>query len=62
MIGYDEKKVVEYAKKMVKEMKNIPNSSGVEMGYSMIMDEVKTVDDAINESITMLVKNKEKKI
>lgn len=58
MIGYEEKKVVEYAKKMVKEMKNIPNSTGVEMGYSMIMDEVKTVDDAINESISMMRSNK----
>lgn len=61
MIGYEEKKVVEYTKKLIKEMKNIPNSLGIEVGYSMILDEVKTVDDAINEAIIMLTKNKEKK-
>ena len=61
MVGYEEKQVSEYMKKMVREMKNIPNSSGVEVGYSMILDEVKTVDDAINEAIIMMMKNKEKK-
>lgn len=61
MIGYDEKKVSEYTKKLVKEMKDIPNSLGIEVGYSMILDEVKTVDDAINEAITMMTKTKEKK-
>ena len=60
MIGYEEKEVVEYARKMIKKMRDIPNSRGVEMGYSMILDEVKTVDDAINESITMMKKNKDK--
>lgn len=61
MIGYEEKEVVNYTKKLVKDMKDIPNSLGVEVGYSMILDEVKTVDDAINEAIIMMSKNKEKK-
>ena len=61
MIGYEEKKVAEYTKKLLKDMKDIPNCLGVEVGYSMILDEVKTVDDAINEAITMMTKNKEKK-
>lgn len=61
MIGYEEKKVSEYTKKILKEMKDIPNCQGIEVGYSMILDEVKTVDDAINEAITMMTKNKEKK-
>ena len=61
MIGYEEKKVAEYTKNILKEMKNIPNTLGVEYGYSMILDEVKTVDDAINEAITMMNKNKEKR-
>lgn len=61
LVGYEEKEVSTYARKLVTKMKDIPNSKGVEMGYSMIMDEVKTVDDAINEAITMMVKTKEKK-
>jgi len=61
MVGYEEKKVVEYVRNLMKEMKKIPNSLGVEAGYSMILDEVKTVDDAINEAIIMMHKNKEKR-
>ena len=61
MVGYEEKKVVEYTKNLVKDMKDIPDSLGIEIGYSMILDEVKTVDDAINEAITMMTKTKEKK-
>ena len=61
MVGYEEKKVTEYTKKLLRIMKDIPNSLGIEVGYSMILDEVKTVDDAINEAIIMMTKNKEKK-
>lgn len=61
MVGYEEKQVSEYMKRLTKEVKNIPNSLGIELGYSMILDEVKTVDDAINEAITMMQKNKEKR-
>ena len=60
MIGYDEDKTIEHAKKLTKLMKNVSHSEGVEYGYSMILDEVKTVDDAINESLIMLDKHKEK--
>ena len=61
MVGYDEKKVSEYTKKLTKLMKDIPNFLGIEVGYSMILDEVKSVDDAINEAILMMMKNKEKR-
>lgn len=61
MVGYEEKRVSEYTKKLLRDMKDIPESLGVEVGYSMILDEVKTVDDAINEAIIMMTKNKEKK-
>ena len=53
--------VDKYAKKITKLMKNIPNSLGCEYGYSMILDEGKTVDDAINEAIAMMMKNKAKR-
>lgn len=60
-VGYEEKELVEYTRKISRMMKNIPNSLGIEVGYSMILDEVKTVDDAINEAILMMTKNKEKR-
>ena len=59
MVGYEERDVKEYMKKLLKMMKDIPKSLGVEAGYSMIFDEVKTVDDAINEAIQMMMKSKD---
>ena len=60
MVGYDKDSVVEYSKKLSREMKKIPNSTGAAVGYSMILDEVKSVDDAINEAIIMMEKSKSK--
>ena len=61
MVGYEEKDVAEYMKKMLKLMRDIPKCLGVNAGYSMIYDEVKTVDDAINEAILMMMEKKETK-
>ena len=58
MVGYDEKQTIEYARKNLKLMNNLNNSEGVCFGYSMILDEVKTVDDAINEAIAIIDKEK----
>lgn len=58
MVGYDEKQTIEYARKNLKLMNNLNNSEGVCFGYSMIFDEVKTVDDAINEAIAIIDKEK----
>ena len=60
MIGYEKEKVLEYIKKLSRELKKIDNSYGVSVGYSMILDEVKSVDDAINEAIIMMEEEKEK--
>lgn len=57
MVGYDEKKVVAYIRKIYKELKELPYGFGVAIGYSMILDDVKTVDDAINEA-TLDMRNK----
>ena len=59
MVGYDETTVKEYMRKLLKMMRDIPKCLGVEAGYSMIFDEVKTVDDAINEAIEMIMKRKD---
>ena len=40
-----------------KELKELPYGFGATIGYSMIMDDVKTVDDAINEA-TLDMRNK----
>ena len=61
LVGYDEKVVSDYMKRMLRLMKDIPKCLGVNAGYSMIFDEVKTVDDAINEAILMMMEKKEMK-
>lgn len=59
MVGYDEKDVVAYGRKIYKEFKELPYGFGASIGYSMIEDDVKTIDDAINEAVIDMRKNKE---
>lgn len=59
MVGYDENKVVDYMRKIYKELKDLPYGYGCSIGYSMIMDDVKTVDDAINEAMIDMRSKKE---
>ena len=56
MIGYDEKQIVSYIRKLNKEFKDLSHNFGAAIGYSIITDEIKTIDDAINEA-TMDMKN-----
>ena len=59
MVGYDENKVVDYIRKIYKELKELPYGYGCSIGYSMIMDDIKTVDDAINEAMIDMRSKKE---
>ena len=59
MVGYDEKQVVSYIRKLNKEFKNLSHGFGAAIGYSMIDDAIKTVDDAINEATTIMREIKE---
>jgi diguanylate cyclase (GGDEF)-like protein len=59
LIGYEENKVIAYMRKLNKEFKNIPYGFGATLGYSMITDDVKTIDDAINEAVLEVKTNKE---
>ena len=59
LIGYEENKVIAYMRKLNKEFKNIPYGFGATLGYSMIVDDVKTIDDAINEAVLEVKTNKE---
>lgn len=59
LVGYSERQVETYAKKLSKEMKGLPHEFGAAVGYSMILDDIKTLDDAINEATLEMIANKE---
>ncbi len=59
LIGYEEKQVLAYVKKLLRELKNLSHGFGAAAGYSMILDEIKTIDDAVNEATTNMKNNKE---
>lgn len=59
LIGYNEDEVINYMRKLYKEMKELPHGFGAAFGYSMIMDDIKLVDDAINEATLDMRTNKE---
>lgn len=59
LVGYSERQVSTYVKKLSKEMKNLPHEFGAAIGYSMITDEIKTLDDAINEATLEMITAKE---
>ena len=61
LVGYDEKQIVTYIKKLNKELKEIKHNFGAAIGYSMILDEIKTIDDAINEATIDMRNNKDSK-
>ena len=42
-----------------KEMKNLPHDFGASVGYSMIEDDIKTLDDAINEATLEMMTKKQ---
>lgn len=60
MVGYEEKKVIEYTRRISKALKDLPHNFGATLGYSMILDDVKTIDDAINEATLAMRQAKEK--
>lgn len=59
LVGYSDRQISTYTKKLTKEMKNLPHEFGAAIGYSMITDEIKTLDDAINEATLEMITNKE---
>lgn len=59
LVGYSERQVSTYAKKLTKEMKSLPHEFGAAVGYSMITDEIKSLDDAINEATIEMIASKE---
>ena len=51
LVGYQEKQIVSYIRKLNKEFKSLPYEHGAAIGYSMIVNDMKTIEDAINESV-----------
>ncbi len=60
LVGYDEKFIISYLHKLNREFKiSLPYESyGVAIGYSIIENDIKTIDDAINEAAIMMRENK----
>lgn len=59
LVGYNQKQITNYIHKLNKEFKNLPYDYGAEFGYSMKIDEIKTIEDALNEATKVLKKQKE---
>jgi len=60
LVGYQEKQVISYIRKLYKEFKNLPYEHGAAIGYSMITNDMKTIEDSINESVEdMRIKKEE---
>ena len=59
LVGYNDRQLNTYTKKLSKELKKLPHEFGAAVGYSMITDEIKTLDDAINEATLEMITNKE---
>ena len=61
MVGYNEEQVVLYMRKLYKLMKELPHEKGATLGYSMILNDIKLIEDAINDAVLDIKKNKEGK-
>lgn len=59
LVGYDERQVVSYIKKLYKELKNLPYNFGASIGHSMIDSDKKLIEDALNEAVEDMKKIKQ---
>ena len=58
LVGHEEKSIITFIRKINKDFKELSHGFGAAIGYSMIYDEIKMVDDAINEATIDMKKNK----
>lgn len=61
LVGYSEKQVASYMRKLYKEFKKLPYEYGVVMGHSVINDDIKLLEDAINEATLAMKEKKNEK-
>ncbi len=62
LVGYSTKQIISYIKKLSKEFKNLPYEHSAAIGYSMITDNIKTLEDAMNEAVEDMRTKKEEVI
>ncbi|MDD5980383.1 MAG: GGDEF domain-containing protein [bacterium] len=60
LLGYSKTQINAYLSKLSKEFEKLPYGFGAAIGYSMINDEITTIDDAINEATIEMRMDKEK--
>ena len=58
-VGYNQKQIINYIHKLNKELKKLPYNYGAEFGYSIIENNLKTVEDALSEAIEDMKNKKE---
>lgn len=58
LVGYNEKQTISYIKRIQKEFKNLEHGFGACTGSSMILNPIKTIDDAINEAMSEIKEEK----
>ena len=62
LVGYEQKQIVSYIHKLNKEFnKELPYNQGAAIGYSMILDDIKSIEDAMNEAVEEVKRQKENK-
>ena len=59
LIGHEKGEIVDYIKKLNKLFKDLPYEHGATLGYSIINDDIKELEDAINEATLDMLTNKE---
>ncbi len=59
LVGYNEKQIVSYLRKLNKQFKGLSHGFGAASGYSIITDAIKTIDDAVNEATISMKEQKE---
>ena len=61
LVEYNSKQVTSYIRKLYKEIKDLPHDYGVTITYSMILDDTKMIEDAINEAVDDMKMQKQAK-
>lgn len=60
-VGYNQKQITSYMHKLNKNFKTLPFNYGISISYSMIERDTKSIEDAINECVEDIKKQKGKK-